>query len=69
MNYTFQKLFYRLRWEQISVGIWFCIAVVTWITRDLFYYPGWNTFFKKGYLRNNNFILFLFFNVNAFIYI
>ena len=34
------------RWEQICVGVIFCILVTLWVTRDLHGVMGWGTLFK-----------------------
>lgn len=41
--------FFFLSWEQGSVGGLFILLVVLWITRDLFFAPGWGDLFTKGY--------------------
>lgn len=43
-----------LTWEQISIGVWFLIAVILWITRDLIAAPGWASLFRDEYLRKKN---------------
>ena len=36
-------------WEQGSVGVLFLCLVSLWISRDLFFAPGWGDLFEKGY--------------------
>jgi len=33
----------------MSVGFLFIILVFLWVTRDLFFVPGWGDLFEKGY--------------------
>jgi hypothetical protein len=34
-----------LRFEQASIGVLFILLAVLWVTRDLFFVPGWEVFF------------------------
>lgn len=43
-----------LTWEQISIGVWFCLVVILWMTRDLFFVPGWSHFFRDGYVTDSS---------------
>jgi hypothetical protein len=37
--------FWIKSWEQGSIGVLFVLLAVLWVTRDLFFVPGWDYFF------------------------
>ncbi|CAF0823698.1 unnamed protein product [Brachionus calyciflorus] len=41
-------------WEQKSIGFWFILVVTLWITRDLYFVPGWGVLFKKDYITDTS---------------
>ena len=45
-------LFFLISWEQISIGSWFLVAVVLWLTRDLQFIPGWQNGFSHGFITD-----------------
>lgn len=48
-------------WEQLSIGLWFLVAVVLWLTRDLHFVPGWQALFQKGYITDTTTAIFVLF--------
>ncbi|RNA04445.1 solute carrier family 13 member 2 [Brachionus plicatilis] len=37
-----------LNWEQKSVGTFFIVLILLWLTRDIYWIKGWSYFFPKG---------------------
>lgn len=40
--------FGSLNWEQKSVGAFFIILILLWLSRDIYWIKGWSSFFPKG---------------------